>query len=486
MRNVGQMRLTRPTLSRRALVAVALWTSLIGFAASAVMGEWLYDANRVGYVPLPPRLASVSIWAGVIVATAIAVFLWKGKRSLLLRQTARITVPLALYATATGISVVIAAVRFGPQFGIRTLPALLLTFAPLAVIILLSHVSKPRADIGTPPWTLMVVVSLAAFESVFALIQWPQLQSGSVNWFTIGSETRWWDSRAAFGTFATTGSHFFADAMVLFGAVILPWALFGRLRRGWSLLLLGLCFAIAAIVLFSLVRAALLSLVLAAAVTVLDRRSVKAFVGGGLLLAAFLWIVPPTHASLNQLIQRGIFDAGVSLRLQVWSELATHPRGQWLIGEGANSIGLVTRQIGINVPHSGDPNLGPTTDNLYLRLIVEAGVLGLGTFLLLLLGIGLESNRKSPTFEGALWRRALRGFAVALAVQSLSSDTIINPEVAAIFALCLGAVAAGLLAEYTHAARRKLAVSQLQQSAGQPLQRSAHQPEYESAPGGLT
>src|SRR5204863_294728 len=78
--------------------------------------------------------------------------------------------------------------------------------------------------------------------------------------FRSGNDTRWWDSRALFGTFALTGNKAFGNSLVLLGAVLLPWALIGTSRRIKAVASAG-CTVIAICVVLSLARSAVLSLV---------------------------------------------------------------------------------------------------------------------------------------------------------------------------------------------------------------------------------
>ena len=86
----------------------------------------------------------------------------------------------------------------------------------------------------------------------------------------------------------------------------------------------------------------------------------------------------------------------------------------------------------------------PPSENLYVRRLVEGGVLGL-VALLVFLGLLLkESYARSANATAQTWRLALRGAVVALAIQSFFADTLMFPQWAAIFYLIVGAAGAAL------------------------------------------
>ena len=424
----------------RTVTAVRL-AALTGFAISAVGGEWVYDAHRIGLVPVPSRLFSVGLWASIVIVAATITILggdWLPRHGL---RALGLTASLTGYAAATALSVVVALSRYGFSGAFPDLQILALACAPLAVVILISADSNARLG-------LFFVLAITVALSIYALIQLGTMTTGIHNpWFVVGSENRWWDSRAVFGTFATTGDHTFADAMVLLGASLLPWAIWGELSRRHSLMLGALYAIVVALVVLSLARAAILSLVCAAVVTFLGRRELKAVIPILAAAVVAVLLIPETRSALAVVYERGIIDTGAQYRFQIWSALAAHARWDWLIGEGANSIGMVTRSIGIVIPHAGDQTLGPTTDNLYLRRAIEGGVLGIVTILAVIVGSIWESTKPSATNEGLVWRHVVRAIAVALAIQSLTSDTIALPQLGAVFAYCLGVAGAGLIRE---------------------------------------
>ncbi|GAC1513635.1 MAG: hypothetical protein NVS2B16_18950 [Chloroflexota bacterium] len=412
--------------------------SLLGFALSAVASEWAYDAYRVGLLPIPYRAFEVGVWAGIIVVIAATIYATTPHGSPLKGRVRGLTLPLVAFAAATTVSVVLAGLVSGPLQVLRSAPMIPLALSPLAVVVLLHATRRARAGLG-------LVVGILAFEVAYALLQLPRLRFGnSFGWFTLGSENRWWDSRAVFGTFATTGNHAFADTLVVFGAVILPWAAAKNLRPRIRAALYLLYVVVVVLTALALARAALVSLACAAAITLVTRRNIAATTGVvcAILLVGFL---PQTNDALGHVYQRGIADDSAGYRLLIWQQILTHPQLQWVVGSGADSITHVTRDLGIIIPSTGDPALGATADNLYLRTIVESGIFGLGALLFLLGALFRESFAHSNTDDGIVWRRTLRAVIIALAVQSMSSDTIAIPAIAGAFACALGAIGAGLI-----------------------------------------
>lgn len=417
---------TSPSTVAILVAAVAVCAALLrprlilaGFAMAAFLAEWLFDAHRVGYIPIPSPVASVATWAILLIAAAY------------LTVKVRFTVAdlaVAIYTGGVAFTVLVGAIRGvgGSYYGVQSI---LLAATPVAV-----------GAIITNRWTINGAVRALAWltiaEAVYSLIQKTQLRFGtSYGFFTIGSDTRWWSSSAVYGTFTTEGTHVFGRAAVLLMAALLPWAIRSD-DRGLRRLCLVASGLIGCCVLLSEARAALLSAALVVLLAVHAARSVKA----ALLLALCAAVIYPVAAhSIHQLQARGVLDHSANVRLAIWDQLSNHPSPAWLVGTGYNSVGPELTAAGIMVVQ---PGKSKTTDNLYFRKIIEGGLIGLGSlvaFLFMLARVGWRS-----TTTGALMAR---GLVVAVGVQSLTSDALFFDEAMAVAALCLGLLAATLRAE---------------------------------------
>jgi len=181
----------------------------------------------------------------------------------------------------------------------------------------------------------------------------------------------------------------FCAFFLLYGLI----ALFepGRAGRAWRVVLAAGALVLATALILSYSRASLLNLAIAlAAYTMvrgagLGRISIGILIGGAIAMLAIQVLRPSFAAGYQARIAGSIHffgerpDSVLSGRLTSWNRLfefiAAHP-WQALFGIGYKTLPYTE--------HMGDP---VTADNTYLSLLVETGIAGLGSFLLLLAGI---------------------------------------------------------------------------------------------------
>jgi hypothetical protein len=438
----GSMAAVSPhaVLAVTAIVIASLlvrWPSLlvVAFGVSALLSEFFAAAAEGGFVTAPTYASSVATWAlllglaGMFGAAQIT-FRDRLSNSVVVRAVVVLTL-------GTMFSTAVAAVlgnRVGAWNGLQSSAVLLGAIAIMSVLV-----GRRSASFG-----LLLIIWLIAGEALYGVIQLLHLRFdvGPGGWWTLGNEVRWWDSRAMYGTFSLTGNKAFANSMVLLGAVILPWALLGQSRRIRFAALTGFG-AVALCVVLSLARSGVISLIIVAAVVASAMGRIR-IVALGAVIAATIYMLPPTHAAVVNFGQRGLDDRSAQTRVKIWRDLVDAPSSSWLIGDGYGSAPSVTaaRGLGSLNPQSGRG--GPATENLFIRRIVEAGLIGFGTLVAFVLLLGREALAKSGSLVARTWRISLRGLLAAFVFQSLTSDTLIFDQSAAVFALCLGVIGAGL------------------------------------------
>src|SRR5207248_9142001 len=83
-------------------------------------------------------------------------------------------------------------------------------------------------------------------------------------------------------------------------------------------------------------------------------------------------------------------------------------------------------------------------ENLFLRRLVEGGLVGVATLFAFLALLARESFTAAPNSSDRIWRVALRALVAAPVIQSLTSDTLFFDQDAAVFAVYSGLIGAGL------------------------------------------
>jgi O-antigen ligase len=412
-----------------AAVAVARpRVALAGFGVAAFASEWFFEAARQGRISLPSAATSVATWSA-LAWLAAAAFAWRrpgGLAALTLPAVRRATL---IYASGVALEVLIAIGHGVPGSSWEGAQAVLIATVPIPLMAILATQGER--------WAVRFVVAAFAAEVLFGLAQRGSLEYGSSgSWLTLGDAGRWWDSRAIFGTFASSGNHAYGNILVFAAAILLPLAINAPSRRGRTVA--WLLFALTAFaVVLSLSRASVLSLAVVVAVVAFGRRGGKAFAAVAVAVVLVVAVPSLSHA-VADVQQRGVVDQSVQNRLTIWRALVDKPSSSWLLGDGYGQATTATFTRGVVVKHAGT-SAGATTDNFYLRRIVEGGVVGLLTLLGFLFVLLRESFRRS-----GLWALALRALVAALAVQSVTSDTLFFDQQLAAFALVLAVVAVGL------------------------------------------
>lgn len=324
---------------------------------------------------------------------------------------------------------------------------LLIAIAPLGVAILVH---------GRIRSSLILLLIVTVGELAYSIVQLSELHFdvGTSSLFTVGNESRWWNSGALYGTFAASGNKAFANALVLVIAVLMPVSLAWRDRRVRLAAAITTGAAIAA-VLMSFARASIVALAVVLVVVAASRLPARRMLGIALVLIGASALFPVVDLA-QQLEARGLRDASAEARFVVWRTLASAASPRWLVGEGYGSVAVITEELGLGPlnPQGADAT-GTSAENLYLRRFIEGGVIGLAAFVTALLLLFREGVARSSSADEHMWRSAATALVAALAVQSLTSDTIAFEQSAAVFSLLLGIVGAGL-ARSPAGARREL------------------------------
>ena len=426
---------------------------VLGFGVAAFTAAWFFMAAQEGLLATPSRATSVSTWALVVLAAGTLV------RPLPVLPR-RLVLALGINAAALALSVPVAAVRSATVLPLWTgFQGIAIALAPLGVMALVvkSSASAPlsTAADGVPTRVrsaavtgLTVVAVLLSLECLYSLIQFTLLdvEATGSGPFTVGNSIRWWNWNALWGTFATTGKNAYGGAMALMAAVLLAWGAVGPAGHLRRLLYLAPAGLAGGLVILSQSRSAVLSLILAAALVTVARRSIPLVTLCAVVVVTVLFL-PATSQSLRFLQQRGLNDSDAQARRQVWEKLLTDRNTSLLIGEGYNAITRVTGRVGAaGLAYSAETfEAPPPAENLFIRRLVEGGALGLLAFLVFLVLILRETFARSTTAEGRAARLALRCATAALIVQSLFADTLMFAQWAAVYGLLLG-VLGGVLA----------------------------------------
>src|SRR5207249_1508560 len=133
---------------------------------------------------------------------------------------------IRVFAIGTIFSAAVAGV-FGNWLGVwNGLQAAAISLGAVWITLILRSSRSNSAGVG-------LILALVLAETAYACVQLFHLRFdvGPVSWSTLGNATRWWDSRALYGTFALSGNKSFGNSLVLFGAIVLPFALMGPSRR---------------------------------------------------------------------------------------------------------------------------------------------------------------------------------------------------------------------------------------------------------------
>lgn len=424
--------------------------AIAGYCFAAVFAEWGYEAHRTGLLRIPSTSTAVVTWSIVVL---LACWLASVRSDVPFRATVhpRLTRLLGLFSLATAISVAVDAAVFGSNTVWSGTKGVIDLLAPIGLMSLFTRCK--RRSVG-----LTAILSVATIECLYGLVQISKLQFGPTqSWFTVGTALRWWDSRAMFGTFASTGNHSFANALVFLTAVTLPWSLRGGISARLRMWCLSTTAILVVCAILSLTRVALVGLCAVALVTLLSRKGLKLTIVLPIVIASLLGI-SATSGAFHLSTHRGINNESTDIRLTIWAAMVHDPRPQWLIGEGYGQVGRATTQLNVSVTAPGAAIVGPTTDNLYLRRLIEQGILGVGTLIALLVGSFRESLRPVAA-DVQTWQLSLRGLIVALAVMSITSDTIFFAQEAAIFGLCFAACGSGLVRSSALMERRSFELS---------------------------
>jgi len=411
------------------------------FGVSAFWSEWAVGAERVGLVGIPVRGVSVATWTAVVTLLA-AVIVLRNPEVVHLRHSPW-AAGVVLYASSIGFGVMIAIARTASLAGVSEgLQDVLVALAPIPLAILVGRRWQAAAAIA------LALLGLELLYCAGQLLALP-LDQHVTGWLTVGNASRWWDSRALFGTFATTGKNFFGSAMALSAAVLLPWTLghSSRITRATAIVLV--CLTAIAVAL-SLSRGALVSLIASALVIAASvgtrRRALAVACGTIAVLLAISLILALQGTSLKSLKGSASSAESGSVRLEIWrAALGSGP--SLLVGQGHDRAHVVTSTV--QETFHQQPGLGASnaTENLYIRRLVEGGLIGVAGLLGYFAALAFESRgirRQQRLDTQTLWRLSLRALVAAVVVQSLFADVLAYEQAAAVFAISVGLAGATL------------------------------------------
>ena len=288
----------------------------------------------------------------------------------------------------------------------------------------------------------------------FAILQFRH----GVNYFTAegvltaGASHRWWDLYSVWGPFATTGKNDLGGAVSYVAAVLGPWAIFRQRKRALRLLAVLLVAASFWTSYEAGSRQALVAIGVTIIVTMLLSRKWRPRLLP--ILAIPTLIIAMGFVSLLRLGNpSGLPHPPNTTRFATTRALLDHVSPMWIVGTGFNTITGISAQAGIQ-PSSlaltqtpeASAAVGGNTDDLYLRRLIESGILGEASFLWLVYALLKEGwrHRRSLTSEGRAWAAALVGLGTALALESAVSDTLDFAQLSAVFFLLVGVAGRGL------------------------------------------
>ncbi len=260
---------------------------------------------------------------------------------------------------------------------------------------------------------------------------------------------------------------FYAQTALL---ILLGLALWHRLLRSWAgadgkrriaalltlgliALNLGLTSARLASALFLLTATVAALLSLQAWKPALLRRW-RALMAGALALLAVVGLAGGAMLAANPLV---LDSSSLRIRLYVWRIAAEVVREHPVIGVGYGPERFQQGWLAHRLPlppespfhsiHTGDPLFKPQhAHNLYLQVLAERGVLGLATFLLLLLALGraLQRHTRAAFAAGDLWlagAMSLTALGVLLLQGMLEYPLRLSNEILIWYAMALGLAA---------------------------------------------
>jgi O-antigen ligase len=404
--------------------------AILGFVFAALASEWLFEANQAGIITFSSRVGSVVTWSIILLIAALPV--WMSRRHLL---APGVMAGVGIYSLGLAFSVAVDAVNGNNGNIVSGLEALAVATIPFSLAVCL-QVTKSNTG-------LRLVALYVLVEGIYCAFQLGELRfnTGTTQLFIVGNQYRWWDSRALWGTFAAAGNHAFANSLALCCAVTLPWAFYGSRGRMRTVLAVVSGLAIL-LVLMSLARAPVLSLIVVVGLTFIFRsRRSRVLPGMIVLIVAGIAVQSSQFA---ELAARAHLDTSSQQRLTIYQAVTSAPPSSFIFGQGFGTASKFDSVI-TTVKAPGNEPSGPATEDLFLRRLVEGGMLGLLS-LLAFFGLLLrEGTRRVSDHSGQVWRLALRCFTLALIVQSLTSDTLIFQQEGAVAWLLLGVIAAGLM-----------------------------------------
>jgi len=434
---VGWLSTSKPTVAAAfgaallvTLCVVRPPVAILGFMVAALTSEWLFEASQAGIITFSSRVGSVVTWSIILFIAALPV--WMSQRHQL---ASRVTAGVGIYLLGLAFSVGVDAVSGNGGNIVSGLEALAITTVPFSLAVCL-QVTKRNTG-------LRLVILYIFVEGIYCAFQLSELRfnTGTTQLFIVGNQYRWWDSRALWGTFAASGNHSFANSLALCCAVTLPWAFYGSRGRMRTLLAVSSSLAIL-LVLMSLARAPVLSLIVIVVLTLIFRSKRSRVVPGMIVLIAAGIAIQSSQ--FGELAARAHLDTSSQQRLTIYQAVTSAPPSSFIFGQGFGSASKFDSGL-TTVKAPGNQPSGPATENLFLRRLVEGGILGLLSILAFFGLLLREGTQRVSNHSGQVWRLALRCFTLALIVQSLTSDTLIFQQEGTTAWLLLGVIAAGLM-----------------------------------------
>ena len=299
------------------------------------------------------------------------------------------------------------------------------------------------------------VVDMSFFLRIYAIIFglvviYSFVQTGQgINWqtsnsfFTIGASERWWDLNSTWGPFALSGKNVYGMALVLSFSLLSPHLflsnVFGRIEKA---ILATALLASGYLIFVSRSRTSILLLATNVLILFLFfswmRRNFLPFFIMLILLPSFGFIL--VAGNFDWLFSsRSAAARGLSFNAAVLS-----PQSNYLFGSGYDSIFRLTAStFGNSLSQAGKK--GVNVDNYYLRRFLEGGLLGLFSFLSVLLAL-FKSYLDTKILSGQqrVWGCCALLIFIDIGFASTSGDFLSFQIVNCIFFLCIAFIAAGL------------------------------------------
>jgi hypothetical protein len=290
--------------------------------------------------------------------------------------------------------------------------------------------------------TYAIIFGLAV---IFSLVQ----TSKGINWqtsnsfFTVGASERWWDLNSTWGPFALSGKNIYGMVLLLSFSLLSPHLFLSNVfKRIEKVILATVLLAAGYLIFLSRSRTSILLL----AVNVFILFLFFSWVSRNVLPFLLTLILLPT---CGLLLFAGNFDwlfssqsavaRGLSFNAAVMS-----PESNYLFGSGYDSIFRLTGSTFGNSLSTAGKN-GINVDNYYLRRFLEGGLLGLFSFLFVLLALFKSYlETKVLSRKEKVWGCCALLIFIDMGFASTSGDFLSFQIVNCIFFLCIGFIVAGL------------------------------------------